>query len=171
MENILTKLKQIKNSKNLLIGVISAGITTTSNLYAEQSSKLRFSRKATDYFIMTHNIIFTSLLVLLFLNMSFAKDLTQTDLNLAAKQHYEATDFMLNKAYQQLLSTLSTDRRKMLIKSQRAWLKYRDLNSDFISSVYEGGSMQPLIYTQALIEITNNRTAELTKMYLYEITP
>ena len=99
-----------------------------------------------------------------------AKDLTQFDLNQASKQHYEASDFMLNKAYQKLMGALDKNRKAKLKEAQNKWLKFRDANSKFISSAYDGGSIAPLIYSQALTEITENRTAQLMKMYLEATT-
>ena len=119
---------------------------------------------------MIQKIIISSLLIFTLSSISYAKELTQTDLNIAANQHFDVTDFMLNKAYQQLLGSLDNNRKQQLIKAQRAWLKFRDLNANLISSRYEGGSIRPLIHSQTLIEITNNRIAELTKMHLDEIT-
>ena len=118
---------------------------------------------------MIQRMIF--LLLLALSSISYAKELTQIDLNIAAKQHFDSVDFMLNKAYQQLLGSLEKDRQQQLVKTQRAWLKFRDLNAGLISSMYEGGSIRPLIHSQALIEITNQRISDLTKMHLYEITP
>jgi uncharacterized protein YecT (DUF1311 family) len=108
---------------------------------------------------------------ILIANIAQAKDLTQADLNQAASQHYSSSDFMLNKAYKQLMGVLEKDRKEELKKAQEAWLKFRDLNSNFISDGYKGGSIAPLIHSQALIEITQNRTAELTRMHLEAITP
>ena len=100
-----------------------------------------------------------------------AKDLTQADLNQASAQHYSASDFMLNKAYSQLMGVLEKDRKEELKKAQKAWLKFRDLNAKFITAGYKGGSIATLINNQALIEMTQNRTAQLTKMHLVVITP
>jgi len=100
-----------------------------------------------------------------------AKDLTQLDLNQAAQQHFEATDFMLNKAYKNLMSVLDKDMKVELKEAQKAWLKFRDLNSNFCSDQYKGGSIAGLIYVQSRIEMTQNRIAELTKMHLEFITP
>jgi uncharacterized protein YecT (DUF1311 family) len=108
---------------------------------------------------------------ILMLNIAQAKDLTQADLNQAASQHYSSSDFMLNKAYKQLMGVLEKDRKGELKKAQEAWLKFRDLNAKFIANGYKGGSIAPLIQYQALIELTQNRTAELTKMHLEAITP
>jgi uncharacterized protein YecT (DUF1311 family) len=114
----------------------------------------------------------TILLATVLLTVSVnAKDLTQFDLNQASKQHYEASDFMLNKAYKKLMGALEKNRKAKLKSAQEAWLKFRDTNSEFVSSAYEGGSMAPLIHSQALINITENRTAQLMKMYLNATTP
>ena len=109
----------------------------------------------------------------LFMGTAKAKDLTQLDLNQAAKQHFEATNFMLNKAYKQLmeLDILDKDMKAKLKKTQKAWLKFRDLNSNFCSNEYKGGSLSGLIYVQKRIEMTQDRTAELTKIHLKFITP
>lgn len=95
-----------------------------------------------------------------------AKDLTQLDLNQAAQQHFESVDFMLNKAYEKLMGVLEKDMKTELKEAQKAWLKFRDLNSKFCSDQYKGGSISGLIYVQARIEMSQNRTAELTKMHL-----
>ena len=95
-----------------------------------------------------------------------AKDLTQSDLNQAASQQFDSADFMLNKAYQKLVAVLDKDMKKELKEAQKAWLKFRDLNSKFRSNQYKGGSLSGLIYIQARIEMTQNRTAELTKTLL-----
>ena len=100
-----------------------------------------------------------------------AKDLTQLDLNQAAESHFKSADFMLNKAYDQLMGVLEKDMKAELKEAQKAWLKFRDLNSNFCSDEYKGGSLSGLIYVQKRIEMTQNRTAELTKIHLKFITP
>mgnify|MGYP005988921523 CR=1 FL=1 len=100
-----------------------------------------------------------------------SEDLNQLQLNQAAVQHYSASDFMLNKAYSQLMLVLEGKRKDQLKLAQRAWIKFRDLNAKLVSSSYAGGSIEPLIYTQALINLTVKRTEELTRIYLNEITP
>lgn len=97
--------------------------------------------------------------------------LTQAELNEAAGQHYAAADFMLNQAYSQLMAALNSERKGRLKKAQRAWITFRDAHADLVASAYSGGSIQPLIRTQALIELTEHRTAELTKMHLAATTP
>jgi len=119
------------------------------------------------------NLCLTSILLLFVWNTaSFANDgLTQADLNQAASQNLSSADFMLNKAYAQLMQVLDNNRKKRLKVAQRAWIKFRDTNADFISSAYENGSIRPLIHGRVLIKMTEQRTAELAYMHLMEITP
>ena len=119
-------------------------------------------------------ILHFTLYVLLFstINVAYSSDeLTQSQLNQAALQNYKSSDFMLNKAYTQLMEVLDKERQEKLKISQKAWIKFRDLDAGFISSKYTGGSIEPLVYSQALINLTEQRTAELTKNYLNAITP
>jgi uncharacterized protein YecT (DUF1311 family) len=37
----------------------------------------------------------------------------------------------LNDAYKKLMSKLSPDRKKALLKAQRAWIKFREANCDY----------------------------------------
>ena len=57
-----------------------------------------------------------------------------------------------------------------LYKSLHTGFIDRDFNSKVSSSGYRNGSIYGTIHNQALIEITNNRTAELSKMFLYLTT-
>lgn len=112
--------------------------------------------------------------ILLFftINVAYSSDeLTQSQLNQAVLQNYKSSDFMLNKAYAQLIEVLDKERQEKLKISQKTWIKFRDLDAELISSKYTGGSISPLVHTQALINLTEQRTAELTKIYLNEITP
>jgi uncharacterized protein YecT (DUF1311 family) len=114
--------------------------------------------------------IFTICIALLsFSSISNAGDLSQTDLNQASSQEYSSADFMLNKAYQQLMGVLETGEKDSLKSVQKAWIKFRDANAKFVTR--SGGSIAPLLQNQALTEMTNHRTATLTSMHLTAITP
>lgn len=114
-------------------------------------------------------IVFISLLS--FYNVSHADGLSQSDLNQASSQAYSSADFMLNKAYQQLMGALEGKEKDSLKSAQKAWLTFRDLNTKFIADQYAGGSIAPMMKNQALTEMTNYRIAILTKMHLDVITP
>ncbi|WP_157953614.1 lysozyme inhibitor LprI family protein [Zobellella maritima] len=116
-----------------------------------------------------------SVLILLCISCSSGafgqSELTQAELNQAAGRHYASADFMLNKAYSQLMAALSGERKDRLKQAQQAWITFRDAHAELVSSAYDGGSIQPLVHTQALINLTEQRTAELTRMHLTETKP
>ena len=79
-----------------------------------------------------------------------------------ALEEFKQADNELNHVYKLLLSRLDDpDEITKLRKTQIAWLKYRDLNSDFQGSLYKGGTIRPQIETYARVEMTKNRTKEL----------
>ncbi|WP_417613972.1 lysozyme inhibitor LprI family protein [Oceanisphaera sp.] len=90
---------------------------------------------------------------------------TQAELNQSAHLRYQSADAALNTAYARLMSVLSPERQQQLKLAQRAWLKYRDADAEFKAGAYRGGSIQPLIYSQALIELTEYRTRQLSELY------
>ena len=120
---------------------------------------------------MNFKKIFVVLGLLLFSHVSIAQDLSQLELNEAANYRLDSSEFMLRKAYGQLESVLTGDRVELLSQSQSRWLEYRNTNVEVSTSGYKGGSIRPLIHAQLMIEMNENRIAELTKMHLKEITP
>ena len=46
-------------------------------------------------------------------------------------EELDRQDARLNDAYKKLLSKLSPDRKKALLKAQRAWIKFREANCDY----------------------------------------
>lgn len=86
---------------------------------------------------------------------------SQAEMNDCAGRLYKSADSVLNQTYRQLVSMLDNDEKSQLKEAQTAWLKYRDLNCDFVADQYKGGTMRPMIYGFCLADVTNNRTAEL----------
>ncbi|HEY9817556.1 MAG TPA: lysozyme inhibitor LprI family protein [Candidatus Obscuribacterales bacterium] len=82
---------------------------------------------------------------------------TQSDMNLCAGETYKLADDDLNRLYQQVLNQLPQSDRPALIEAQEAWLAYRDTNCDFEASLFEGGSIQPLMYYSCLERMTDER--------------
>ena len=87
--------------------------------------------------------------------------ITQTDMNSCAHQAYETVDAALNQTYQALTEELSTPEQNLLTDAELAWIKYRDKTCELEAAPYEGGTIQPLVYSQCLSRMTENRTAEL----------
>jgi len=107
--------------------------------------------KKTYYFI----VVF----VLCFSNNSFAQ--TQSEMNATANAKYKKADAELNKVYKQLMAILDPNEKPLLIQAEKDWIKYRYSHCKFDASQYEGGSIQPLIYSTCLEELTRKRITEI----------
>ncbi|MFM7015041.1 MAG: lysozyme inhibitor LprI family protein [Bacteroidota bacterium] len=99
------------------------------------------------------------IVVLLVANIANAQ--TQAEMNQTAAQGYYKADTELNKVYKLLMSKLDENGKNLLIKAENDWIKYRDSHCKFEASFYEGGSMQPMIYSGCLESLTADRIKEL----------
>jgi uncharacterized protein YecT (DUF1311 family) len=97
--------------------------------------------------------------LLLITNRTYSQ--TQAEMNQTAAQGYYKADAELNKVYKMLMSKLDENGKSLLIKAENDWIKYRDSHCKFEASFYEGGSMQPMIYSSCLESETINRIKEL----------
>ena len=86
---------------------------------------------------------------------------SQSEMNICADKKFKAADAALNRVYSQLASKLDAAARAKLKAAEVSWLKYRDDNCDYEAAQFEGGSMQPLIYSSCLGRMTKARTDEL----------
>jgi uncharacterized protein YecT (DUF1311 family) len=84
---------------------------------------------------------------------------TQLDMNICADKQFQAADAELNRVYKQIMSKAENDPK--LKAAEVSWLKYRDDNCAYEASMYEGGSMQPMVYSFCLERMTKARAAEL----------
>jgi uncharacterized protein YecT (DUF1311 family) len=82
-------------------------------------------------------------------------------MNQAANTNFKKADAELNKVYKQLMSMLDKKEKQQLIIAQKDWLKFRDSHCKFEAAPYEGGSIQPLIYSTCLEDLTKKRIAEI----------
>ncbi|MCT7976367.1 lysozyme inhibitor LprI family protein [Laspinema olomoucense] len=96
---------------------------------------------------------------------------SQNDMNACARQRWEATDRELNRIYQTLVPQLSNSRRQQLVTAQRAWITFRDAECSFYSSIAEGGSMQPMLRSGCLANLTEIRNSELYQYRRGQIPP
>ena len=100
--------------------------------------------------------------------------ITQMDMNICAHRDYEAADTELNVVYKQAMtSARSMDEgfREMgehyvgavdaLKRAQRAWIGYRDGQCELAGFEARGGSMEPMLVSGCLADMTRKRTAEL----------
>jgi uncharacterized protein YecT (DUF1311 family) len=82
-------------------------------------------------------------------------------MNEKAYSNYKKADAQLNKVYKQLIAILDKNEKPLLIQAEKDWVKFRDSHCKFEASQYEGGSIQPLIYSSCLKELTEKRIAEI----------
>src|SRR5262249_1188856 len=75
---------------------------------------------------------------------------TQVEMNDCAAKESRAADQKLNKLYAELSAKLEPERLAKLKEAERAWVKFRDADCDFQSSIYKGGTMYPMIYSFCL---------------------
>ena len=105
---------------------------------------------------------FVLLFIIIFLFSKTLFSQTQLELNQNSHDAYKKADSVLNVRYKKLTAKLgNSDAKKILIKAQRAWISYRDAHCSYTESFYEGGSMQPLVYFDCLLQLTTNRIKEL----------
>lgn len=99
------------------------------------------------------------LFLMLFPTYLFAQN--QSEMNEIANVKFKKADAELNKVYKQLMIILDKNEQQLLIQAEKDWLKFRDSHCTFEASQYEGGSIQPLIYSTCLEELTKKRIIEI----------
>ena len=90
--------------------------------------------------------------------------MSQMEMNQCAAQDLEREDQHLNRVYTQYRASLSAKDKEALKQVQLAWIKFRDLDCKQVASVYEGGSMQPMVHASCLAERTRERITHLEQM-------
>jgi uncharacterized protein YecT (DUF1311 family) len=86
---------------------------------------------------------------------------TQSEMNTCAAKAASIADEKLNEAYQKLRATVDGEESDLLISAQRAWIDFRDKNCQFSSNRFEGGSIEPMVYSSCIERVTKQRTEEL----------
>jgi uncharacterized protein YecT (DUF1311 family) len=90
--------------------------------------------------------------------------MTTAQMRECENSRYERSDSELNQVYTELMSRLNESRQAKLKAAQRAWIQFRDKNTEFMASDFEGGSMGPLISIYWLNLMTEHRLSELREM-------
>lgn len=88
----------------------------------------------------------------------------QYALNICAAQDYEREDTRLNKNYKDLVAKLDTEQKIKLKEVQLAWIRFRDLQCEYDSAQYQGGSIYSLIHSSCLWQMTKQRNKDLKAM-------
>lgn len=84
-------------------------------------------------------------------------------MNQCAASGYQAADAELNRVYQQLRRQLDPASQNKLMVAEQKWIEFRDANCAFESDRYAGGSIQPLIHSSCMQQMTQERTAQLQR--------
>ncbi|MFF2319568.1 lysozyme inhibitor LprI family protein [Agrobacterium sp. NPDC058088] len=99
---------------------------------------------------------------------------TQADMTICAGKDYEKADKQLNVDYQKLRKLL-VERDKAadadgkgatdaLVTAQRAWVAYRDANCALAGFQARGGSMEPMLISSCLADMSGKRAEELRQL-------
>lgn len=106
---------------------------------------------------------------------------SQMEMNICADRDYRQADDALNAAYKKALAAArETDEGvkdmgeqyvgavDALKRAQRAWIGYRDGQCELAGFEARGGSMEPMLVSGCLADLTGKRTAELKAFYEQE---
>jgi uncharacterized protein YecT (DUF1311 family) len=97
-----------------------------------------------------------------FHNQSFSQ--SQMELNRNAAIEFEKSDAKLNSIYKKVMASLETQVQKNdLLAAQRAWIKYKESHCNAFANQYEGGSINSMIYSICLKEVTDERIVQLNR--------
>jgi uncharacterized protein YecT (DUF1311 family) len=102
------------------------------------------------------------------------KPATQIDMTICATQDYDKADAGLNAQYKltkQKLADLDKQladklkgAEKSLLTAQRAWIAYRDAQCAAYGFQARGGTLEPMLISGCLAEMTRKRTQELKQL-------
>jgi uncharacterized protein YecT (DUF1311 family) len=93
-------------------------------------------------------------------------------MNHCADRDYQAADAELNRVYRKVRAAIrATDKdyasdvlkgaEAALVGAQRGWIAYRDGQCTLAGFEARGGSMEPMLVSMCLADLTRRRTAEL----------
>lgn len=90
---------------------------------------------------------------------------TTADMREAQGKAYTSWDKELNREYKELMALLSDDEKNALRQAQRAWLAFRDAETEFwwSESISDGGSLAPVIVSDHAIELLKARVCQLAR--------
>ncbi len=86
---------------------------------------------------------------------------TQIQLDQQSGEKLKKSNLQMEHAISKLDKLISPGQKALLAKSQSSWLQFRKDDAKFCASRYTGGSIYPLIYTDAEDAVTKQRIHEL----------
>lgn len=96
---------------------------------------------------------------------------TQFEMNQCAQEEYERSDKALNLAYQEYRAGLPDSQKALLKQAQLSWIRFRDDACEFEASAVEGGSMQPMVYSQCRSDYTLRRLERIQALAACKLMP
>ncbi|HEX8335902.1 MAG TPA: lysozyme inhibitor LprI family protein [Pyrinomonadaceae bacterium] len=78
-----------------------------------------------------------------------------------AERKFKEATAELKRARDEMYADLGSRSRAKFRAAERLWLGYRKSNCDAEASIYEGGTIQPLIQLQCMARVTRERAGEL----------
>lgn len=104
--------------------------------------------------------------------------MTQMEMNICAHRDYETADAELNVVYKKAMAAVQAmdveykDLGEQYVgavdalkRAQRSWIGYRDGQCELAGFGARGGSMEPMLISGCLADLTQKRTAELKTVY------
>ena len=92
-------------------------------------------------------------------------DMPQLEINQCLMRDYEDADAALNAVYKKLVAAVEKNSDKkakdLLVKSQRAWIPFRDGECAYVADAMRGGSAYNMLYYGCLADMTRERTTQL----------
>lgn len=88
---------------------------------------------------------------------------TQTDLNITSSKVSRYLNVKLEKLEKEIKEKLSPKPLNLFIKSSELWRGFRAAKVSFEGSLYEGGSIQPLIHNTTYSSLTEQRIKSLKR--------
>ena len=93
------------------------------------------------------------------------EDGSQAELNARATEPYCVWDTELNNLWKRMKSSLDKDTMEDLLAEQRRWVSNKEHVAEEAVSEYEGGSIQPMLYTVEMTTVTRNRVYQLAFIF------
>jgi len=86
---------------------------------------------------------------------------SQTAMNECFAREAKQDQLLLERLLKELVAKLDTPDKKRLEEVQSQWVKYRDSHCRWHAGFFQGGSVQPMMYSTCISELTWNRIEEL----------
>lgn len=103
-----------------------------------------------------------------------ANPITQGEMNVCAASEFDRADAQLNEQYESALKAMQASDQQLgeidrgyvgaveaLKRAQRGWIDYRDGQCQLAGFEARGGSMEPMLVSLCLADLTRKRTQEL----------